>query len=142
MKMMVNYIACLLALLLHTACQMEHEPIKTIANLKNVSEIKFSKSQPPISFVITEETAIRDFLTSFRPARSGFKQKKDIDESGFVKDGEIRIFFKDERERLIIDIDFDKGYRIRIGLKIYYELFTYQTGRYLAENFSKAGKQL
>ena len=127
-------IICLIYIL--QSCNMNKEPVNTIVNLKGVTEIQIVSFDPKydkeIRLKLQKEEEINVFLSTFTPSINNNKTTI-IKKAQFVKDGEIRVFAN--RDTIItIDLDFDKGYRVRINGTDYYEQFTYRTGRFIAES--------
>jgi len=135
----ISLIIIIFAAMLLNSCGMNKEPVATISSLKNVKAIKISKNQVIATELnITSSEEIYGFLDTFKPSTSHKDESVELVESDFKKDGEIEIQFSGDIPTLIIDFDFDQGYRVAIKSNEYYDRFTYRTGRYLAERLSQS----
>ena len=111
------------------------EPVNTIINLNGVTEIQLISLNPKYSeklrAKLLKKEEINLFLSTFKPTEGGDNSITQLKESEFKKDGEIKVF---SNEEVLMVIDFDYGYHVKINSVDYYERFTYRTGRYIAES--------
>ncbi|KMQ50415.1 hypothetical protein CHISP_2662 [Chitinispirillum alkaliphilum] len=109
------------------------KPYKFISRLEGVREIKISYFEN--KYFITDTNEISRFFKNFMPAN---RRKNEFScEKNFELEGVIFITFKDDRKPITIEYNLGKGYRVFLGSKYCYELFTYQLGRYMVEMVSE-----
>ena len=85
------------------------------------------------SHLVTNREAIDEFKKSFNPSNSHNAEQKPVNQQLFIKDGEI--LFMNESGELTLNVEYDLnvGYKVQHDSNVYFENFTYGTGRYLSE---------
>lgn len=138
-------ISGILISLILTSCNLKKEPTKTISQMKDVSRVTLYQIVDNTRIekrTLISSHEIRRFLDSFAIS-SQSKSELDIKvKEGFNKNGEIDIVYGSSYRHLVIEIDLAKGYRISLNGKIYYEPFTYQTGRIIVEYLAESNNPI
>ena len=107
----------------------ESRVVKYLLDLKDVESVSIYVNGQVVH-EIEESNKIEYFLNTFKPTQNS--KLDNISPTSFSQDGKIE-FLSKKSGKVIITLDTDLGYSLKIDGKEYFERFTYQTGRYILE---------